>query len=181
MKDYLLLFLFDVVLGFIPQAIGYAICLFAVANKKLRSKEFLITSAIYAVIQVVIRMAYNYGIIDFGFHSVIIWMLFIVVAIFYNKAHAVRSAVSIFVSGLLITVAEVINAAALILILGEASFNEIMNNTAAMSGKIIKAACGAPTNLLFLAIVLLVYYFMNKRRTKLAAAKASAEESDAQE
>ena len=77
---FFILILADVILGFVPQATGCAVCLFAIGNKKLLSRGFLYTSAIYAAIAVIVRLAYNTGLIDFGFHTIIIWLIFVVVA-----------------------------------------------------------------------------------------------------
>lgn len=177
MTDFLLLLFVDIVLGYIPQAIGYAICLFTLTNQPLRSNRFLIICVIYSVFEMAGRLAFNLGLVNFGFHSVIIWMLFILVAILYNKAPVLRSTISILISGILVTVSEVINVVALKLVLGDAALNEIMNNTATNHGKMVKAACGIPTNVLFLIIVLVAYFVVKKKRSKMIA---PAEEEEAQ-
>ena len=108
-------------------------------------------------------------------------MIFIFVAILYNKLPVMQSTVSILLSGILITLAEVITAVLLILTLGEESFTFIMNDTATIGGKIMKATCGIPANLLFLVIVLVIYYILKKRRLKIALSKPSKQEEGAQE
>ena len=75
--QFWLLFLTDILLGFVPQAAGCAVCVFTIANQKLLSRSFLYTSLIYSAIAVIVRLAYNAKLIDFGFHTIVIWMILI--------------------------------------------------------------------------------------------------------
>ena len=162
----LILFLVDILFGYVPQAAGCAICLFAVTNQNLRSRKFWLTTGIFSAIAIVIRTAYNINLIDFGFHTIIIWTIFILVAIGYNKVPAMRSICSILLSGVFITATELITAGSMILIFGSENFTKIMNDTETMDGRIVKAICGIPANILFV-IVVLVFYFIKaalKRR-----------------
>ena len=93
--QFLTLLLFDIILGFVPQAMGCAVCLFAFANQPLRSKNFLFTSLIFSGIAIVVRVIFNYGLIDFGFHTVLIFLIFAVVAITYNRFPVLQSTVGI--------------------------------------------------------------------------------------
>lgn len=178
MKIFIWLFA-DIILGYLPQAAGCAIGLFALTNQKLKSKSFLYTSAIYALIAIAIRLAYNFGLIDFGFHTVIIWMIFIIVAVAFNKAPVLQSTVSILLSGILITLAEVITAATLMLTLGAEKFNAIMNNVQSMDGMITKAFCGVPANLLFLIVIFVIYFALKRRRARIGASAAKVASSEA--
>ena len=162
----LILFLVDILFGYVPQAAGCAICLFAVTNQNLRSRKFWLTTGIFSAIAIVIRTTYNINLIDFGFHTIIIWTIFILVAIGYNKVPAMRSICSILLSGVFITATELITAGSMILIFGSENFTKIMNDTETMDGRIVKAICGIPANILFV-IVVLVFYFIKaalKRR-----------------
>lgn len=162
----LILFLVDILFGYVPQAAGCAICLFAVTNQNLRSRKFWLTTGIFSAIAIVIRTAYNINLIDFGFHTIIIWSIFILVAIGYNKIPAMRSICSILMSGIFITATELITAGSMILIFGSENFTKMMNDTETMDGRIVKAICGIPANILFV-IVVLVFYFIKaalKRR-----------------
>lgn len=174
LNESLILFFVDIVLGYIPQAAGCAVCLFTIADQRLRSRPFLITTVIYAAIAMVIRLLYNFGFIDFGFHTIIIWMIFIIVAILYNKLPVMQSTVSILVSGILITVSEIITAIVLSAIFGTERFNAMMNNTATVQGQIEKAICGIPMNFLFLFIVLILSLVVKHKRAKKAALKAQS-------
>lgn len=169
----------DIILGYLPQAAGCAIGLFALTNQRLKSRSFLYTSAIYAVIAIAIRLAYNFGLIDFGFHTVIIWMIFIVVAVAFNKAPVLQSTISILLSGILITLAEVITAATLMLTLGAERFDAIMNNVHNIDGLITKAFCGVPANFLFLIVIFGVYFALKRRRARTAASAAKAASTEA--
>ena len=177
MQSFLTLFLFDIVLGFILQATGCAICLFAFTKQPLKSQAFLTTSVIFSAIAVGVRLICNYGLIDFGFHTILIWIIFVIVAIMYNKLPVMQSTVSIMLSGLLIVVTEVIAAAALTVILGTEEFNAMMDNTATVEGQITRAAYGIPMNVLFVLASLLLYVILKKRAARLAAAAAAKAET----
>lgn len=166
MKLFLTLFLFDILLGYIPQAAGCAVCLYTFTRQRLKSKSFLITSLIFAAIAVGVRLICNYGLIDFGFHTVLIWMLFAIVAILYNKFPILQSTISILISGVLIVVAELITAAIFSSIIGLDNFNAIMDNTATIEGQIARAKCGIPMNVLFVAISVALYFIMKRIRSK---------------
>jgi hypothetical protein len=173
--QFFILLLTDIVLGFIPQATGCAVCLFAIGDKKLLSRGFLYTSAIYSAIALIVRLVYNFGLIDFGFHTIIIWLIFVVVAIIYNKYPAVQATVSILISGVLITISELVTCVILMMAMGAETFNNIMNDTATTEGKINKAICGIPANFLFIAIVIIMNLIIKHRKQKRLAASTQNE------
>ena len=178
MFDYVVYIICDILLGFVPQAVGCAVCLFAITKQSLRSKSFWITSAIYSGIAVVVRLICSFGIIEFGFHTVLIWMLFIVVAIAYNKLPIMQSTISIVISGALILVAELLTGGIMSATFGVERFNEIMAYDITTSGvkeATVRAVCGIPMNILFVAIALLLSFILKKRREKVAAAKIEQE------
>jgi hypothetical protein len=169
------LFLFDIVLGFIPQATGCAICLFTFTKQSLKTKNFLFTSIIFSAIAVAVRLICNYGLIDFGFHTILIWMIFVVVAIMYNKLPVLHSTFGIMLSGILIVITEVIAALIFSLILGAEQFNAIMDNTSTIEGQITRAVYGIPMNILFVAVVLALHFVLQYRRRKAAQRTADKE------
>ncbi len=176
---YLLFILADIVFGYMLQAMGCAICLFTVTNQSLNTRKFWITTAIFAAIAIAIRMSYNLKLIDFGFHTIIIWTLFIIVALGYNKLPAMRSICSILLGGVIISATEVLTAGALILVYGDETFTQMMNNTKTLEGMTIKSASGVPANILFVLAVLMFYFVKKgiKKRAELAK-EAPAEISD---
>ena len=174
MRDFLALFFFDIILGFVPQATGCAICLFAFTKQRLRSKVFLITSLIFSGVAMAIRLICNYGLIDFGFHTVLIWMIFVVVAITYNKLPVLQSTVSIMLSGLLIVVTELITGVTCSLFIGMERFNAIMDGA---EGATVRAMYGIPMNVLFMGIALLIYFSLARKRAKAAAPAANEQDA----
>ena len=168
MLEYVYLFITDILLGYFPQAAGCAICLFAITNQDIRSRKFMYTSCIYSLIAMVIRFAYNLSLIDFGFHTIVIWMIFIVVAIGYCRFSVMQSTLSILLSGIIIAIAEILTGLVFVLVIGNDAFNEIMNNTKTVEGKLMKSICGIPANLFFLFVVIVLYFFMKKKRQKSA-------------
>ena len=178
--DYFFYIVCDILLGFVPQAIGCAVCLFAITKLPLRSKNFWVTSAIFSTIAVFVRLICSFGLIEFGFHTVLIWMLFVVVAIAYNKLPVKQSTIGIVISGALILVAELVTGGVLSVAFGAERFNEIMSYEIAKGNTVqeatYRALCGIPMNVLFVAIALLLTFFLKKRRKKAAAAAESAQE-----
>lgn len=168
--DFVLLLISDIVLGFFPQAVGCAIFVFAIADQKIRSKSFVYTAVIYCLIAMVIRIMYDVGLIDFGFHTIIIWMMFIIIAIAYNKISAFQATISILMSGIIITLSEIVTVGCILAIAGEEKFNQIMNHGGTVADKVTKAFYGVPANLLFLAIVIVVSAIIKRRRKKLPKA-----------
>lgn len=170
---------FYVLFGFVPQAAGSAICLYSLNRQSLFSKSFWVTTIIYSLISTSIRLAYDYGVIDFGFHTIIIWMIFIVIAIFYNKFPVIQSTVSILVSGLFIAIAELITAIVFVIAWGTEFFNNVMNNTQTIDDKILKAACGIPGNFLFVILAFVFYVVAKKRyeRKQLESANEGKEQN----
>ena len=169
MKLFFTLFLFDILLGYVPQAAGCAVCLYTFTRQRLKTKSFLTTSLIFAIIAVIVRLICNYGLIDFGFHTVLIWMLFAIVAIIRNKFPILQSTVSILFSGILIVATELITYAVLSAIIGSDRLNAIMDNTATIEGQIERAKCGIPMNVLFVALSVSLYFIMKYIRSKKAA------------
>ena len=174
MWELLKLFFFDIVLGFVPQATGCAVCLFAMTKQRLRSKSFLITSLIFSAVAVIVRVICNYGIIEFGFHTILIWIIFAVIAITYNKFPVLQATVAIMMSGILIVVAELITGGAFSLVIGLDRFNAVMDGA---EGQVVRAIYGIPMNILFVGISLLVYYAFRRRRMKAAEAPAVTEDA----
>lgn len=177
MWEFLTLFFFDIVLGFVPQAAGCAVCLFAVTKQRLRSKSFLITSLIFSVVAVIVRLICNYGIIEFGFHTILIWIIFAAIAITYNKLPALQATVSIMLSGILIVVAELLTGTIFSLVIGLDRFNAVMDG---VEGQVIRAIYGIPMNVLFVGISLLVYFIFRRKRMKESSAKDPSFTADAQ-
>ena len=179
MGEYILYFVFDILLGFVPQAMGCAVCLYAFVGQRLKSHSFLVTSAIFAGVAVAVRLICNSGLIDFGFHTVLIWMLFVVVAITYNKFPVMQSTIGILLSSVLIVVTELITGVAISLSLGSERFNQIMDydiTKSTVQEATLRAMCGIPMNVMFACVALLTYYLMKKHREKIAAA-ASAQDA----
>ena len=175
-------FLVDLFLGYIPQATGCAIMLLVIAGEPIKSKRFLVISAVYTGIAVCVRFLYQAGLVNFGFHTLIIWALYIIFAVMVFKLPAIKALVSVLPSGLAIALAEIVSIPVLIGILGNDRFNEIMNNAVDVETKIVKSICGAPANMLFVAFVLVFARVIVVRRAKLSAAeKTSATDNNTAE
>lgn len=175
MISFLTLFLFDILLGFVPQATGCAICLFALAKQPIKSKSFLFTAGIFSAIAIGVRLICNYGLIDFGFHTILIWLIFVIVALTYNKFPIMQCTVGILISVLSIFLTEVVAALVFTLILGSEQFNAIMDNTATIEGQITRAIYGIPMNILFVIVALIIYFILDRRAKRIAARAAEGQ------
>lgn len=175
----LLWILFEIILGFIPQAMGCAVLLFTFTKQPLRSKSFLITSLIFSAVAIAVRLMVNYGLIEFGFHTILNWLIFGIVAIAWNKFPVLQSTISIMLSGVLIVATELVVAAFFMLTLGGEKFDAVMNNTATIEGQITRALYGIPMNILFVAVALLACYLTARKRAR--ASLKGAAEADSQD
>ena len=126
------------------------------------------------------RLICNYGLIDFGFHTILIWLIFVVVALTYNKFPIMQCTVGILISVLSIFLTEVAAALLFTLVLGSEKFNAIMDNTATIEGQITRAIYGIPMNILFVIVALMIYFILD-RRAKRIAARAQESETEAAE
>ena len=77
-----------------------------------------------------------------------------------------QSICSILLAGIFITVAELITSGILILVYGNSAFTAMMNNTQTLDGRIVKAVCGVPANILFVVFVLIMYFVKNSLQKK---------------
>ena len=176
LMNYAIFFIVDILLGFVPQAMGCAVCLYAFTDQTLKSRSFWITSTIFSGVAVVVRLICNLGVIDFGFHTILIWILFVVVAITYNKLPIMQAIVSIMISSVLILATELLVGVAIGSIIGMDRFNQIMNydiTKDTVQEASLRSVCGIPMNVIFASVALLVYYFVKKRRKKKAASTSS--------
>ena len=174
--DYVIYFIVDILLGFVPQAMGCAVCLYAFTGQTLKNRSFLVTSAIFSGVAVVVRLICNFGVIDFGFHTILIWILFVVVAITYNKLPVMQSVIAIMLSSLLILATELLVCVVVGSIVGMERFNQIMNyditrNT--VQEATLRSIYGIPMNVVFASVALIVYYFVKKHRAKKSASTNS--------
>ena len=174
MIPFLTLFLFDILLGFVPQATGCAICLFALAKQPIKSKSFLFTAGIFSAIAIGVRLIFTYGLIDFGFHTILIWLIFVIVALTYNKFPIMQCTVGILISVLSIFLTEAVGVLVLTLILGSEQFNAIMDTTT-IEGKITRAIYGIPMNILFVIVALIIYFILDRRAKRIAARAAEGQ------
>ena len=178
--DYVIYFVVDILLGFVPQAMGCAVCLYAFTGQPLKNRSFLITSAIFSGVAVVVRLICNFGVIDFGFHTILIWIVFVIVAITYNKLPVMQSVMAIMLSSVLIVVTELLVGIVIGSIIGMDRFNQIMNyditkNT--VQEATLRSIYGIPMNVVFASVALIVYYFVKKHRAKKSAS-ANSEQSE---
>ena len=180
MMDYIIYFIVDILLGFVPQAMGCAVCLYAFTGQTLKNRSFLITSAIFSGVAVVVRLICNFGVIDFGFHTILIWIVFVIVAITYNKLPVMQSVMAIMLSSVLIVATELLVGIVIGSIIGMDRFNQIMNyditkNT--VQEATLRSIYGIPMNVVFARVALIVYYFVKKHRAKKSAS-ANSEQSE---
>ena len=54
----------------------------------------------------------------------------------------------------------------IILVYGNSAFTAMMNNTQTLDGRIVKAVCGVPANILFVVFVLIMYFVKNSLKKK---------------
>ncbi|NLU25487.1 MAG: hypothetical protein GXW99_12455 [Clostridiales bacterium] len=152
--EYLLLFLTDGIMGYFLQGVGYLLGVFASVKRKITFREFVPMAALYGLVAFGIR---KINVISFGFHTILIMIAIILLAVLLLKTPTFMTVVGILISSVAILVAEVINMAVLSGIFGYPAMMAILAGDGTIYGEINKAVAGIPTNLILLIIMFITY------------------------
>ncbi len=97
-----------------------------------------------------------------------IMIIFSVLSIIVFKTSIYPTVLAVLFTSIMIILCETINFGVLSLVFSSETINELLKGGATLSGQIKKALVGVPTNLLLIAIMVLVYKFQMKRMKKEA-------------
>jgi predicted ABC-type exoprotein transport system permease subunit len=158
--DYFLLFLTDGILGYLLQGIGYLLGVCAFARHKIVAGEFMVMSVLYALAAFGIRQI---TMISFGYHTVLIMIAFILLAVCIMKTPVFMTVVGILASSIAILLSELLNITILGAIFGYDRAMAIFASNGTIADDIYKALAGVPTNLILIIIMFICY----RIRTKL--------------
>lgn len=159
--DYFLLFLSQGVLGFLLQSIGYALAILAVSKIKINFKIFVPLILIYSVVTFAIRQI---TLISFGYHTVLIMIAFILIAVVMFKTSVYTTVVAVLLTAVVTLLCEVLNLAALNLFAGHETTTALLEGDGTNHGEVMKALAGVPTNII-LIVLMAVFYFIRMRKT----------------
>lgn len=161
--EYLKLFIVNGVLGYFLQAIGYVLAIFAFNKRSLQAKKFIIISIIFSTIVFLIRQI---GAISFGFHSILIMILFIIISVIFLKTSVYPTVLAVLLGTVMVMVFETINYGMLSLFLDPDTISTIFSTGATITEQIQKALLGLPTNILFIVIMTIIYQIRLKSKFK---------------
>ena len=160
--QYILLFLTDGVLGYFLQGVGFLMGVYAFVKRRIVAREFIPMAVLYALVAFGIRQI---SIISFGFHSILIMIIFILLAVLVLKTPAFMTVVGVLASSVAILLSELINLSVLSAIMGHEQIMTIIAGGDTVAGKIHKAITGVPTNLILIA-AMFVFYQLRMRSKK---------------
>ncbi len=152
--EYILLFLTDGVLGYFLQGVGFLMGVYAFVKRRVVAREFIPMAVLYALIGFGVRQI---RVISFGFHTILIMIAFILLAVLILKTPAFMTVVGILAASMTILLSELINLAALSGVLGHDQIMKVMDGDGTASGEISKAVAGTPVNLILVAAMFMFY------------------------
>lgn len=158
--QYLQLFLFEIILGYLLQSAGSIICLYAFSGKKIKVKPFLLLTLVNAVAVYAIRQI---NIIAFGVHTLLIMIVIIFLGIWVVKASINVSAISALITMVTITVSEITNYLILRFFYDEDKIKLIMGDTTTLEGEVRKAIAVLPSNVFFIVVMVIIFIVGRKR------------------
>lgn len=160
--EYVLLFLTDGVLGYFLQGVGYLLGVYAFVKRKITAREFIPMAIAYGLVAFGIR---RIGVISFGFHTILIMITIILLAVLLLKTPAFMTVVGVLTASVAILLAEIINIFILNGVLGHQQMAAIMAGDGTITGEINKAVAGIPTNLI-LVLAMFIFYTLRMKRKK---------------
>ncbi|NLK38724.1 MAG: hypothetical protein GX303_00550 [Clostridiales bacterium] len=158
--QYVKLFIFEILLGYILQSVGSMICLYAFSGKKIEIRQFTFLTLVNAVAVYAIRHINN---ITFGIHTLLIMLVIILLGISVVRASINASALSALITMVTITVGEVVNYLILNLMYDDETLHLILKDDTTMNGKISKAIAVIPSNVFFIIIMLIIFKQSRKK------------------
>ncbi|WP_010234106.1 hypothetical protein [Clostridium arbusti] len=132
----------------IPESFLIVVIAYLFANKKICKSRFIIASLIIALITYGVRLLP----ISFGVNTIINMMIFIVIALYIIKIPINVSIFSIFISVILISLCEWLNAILLINVFKIDEFNS----------SYLKFICNLPSLIMFAIMVYIIYIIRNR-------------------
>lgn len=161
--DYFKLFLINGVLGYCLQSMGDVIAIAAFNKIPISAKELIYRSLIFGIIAFGIRQI---NAINFGFHTILIMIIFIVISIRFFKTSSYPTVLAVLLTSVMIIVCETINYGLLSLILDPDTINYLLKGGETLNGQINKALVGIPTNIMLIGFITIIYKFQMKRVEK---------------
>jgi len=158
--EYVLLFLTDGVMGYLLQGVGYLLGIYAFVRREIKAREFIPMAVAYGVVAFGIRQI---GVISFGFHTILIMITIILMAVLLLKTPAFMTVLGVLSASVAILLSEIVNISILNGILGHERMAVIMAGDGTISGEISKAVAGIPTNLILVAVMFIFYRLRMKK------------------
>lgn len=159
--NYIKLIIVDGVFGYYLQCVGYVLMIWAFDRRKIHVKDFFLASILFSCVAFGIR---SLDMISFGFHTILIMIIFILLGIKVFKTKAYTTALAVMMTAILVILCEIINYGFLKIWFDAETLSAIMKDDKNITGQIYKAVLGIPTNLLQIAITYVIYKFQTRKK-----------------
>jgi len=161
--DYFKLFLINGVLGYFLQTMGYVIAIAAFNKKSLNIRDLFFRTLVFSIVTYFIRQI---SAINFGFHTILIMIVFIVISIRFFKTASYPTVLAVLLTSVMIIVCETINYGLLSLIFSSETISFLLKGGETLEGQINKALVGVPTNIMSIGFITIFYKFQMKKLKK---------------
>lgn len=148
--------LFEFFLRIIPESILAVLSIYIFSFTSIKIRPVVISSVLFALTTYLVRMLP----IQFGIHTVIIMMIYILINIFINKISIVKSISSILLFTIFLSICEFVNMIILNLLNIDMQFE--------FRDSVMKIVCTTPSLVLFGGVILVFYLIVYESRMKKA-------------
>lgn len=148
--------LFEFFLRIIPESILAVLSIYIFSFSRIKIKPVLISSALFALTTYLVRMLP----IQFGVHTIIIMMIYILINIFVNNIPITKSISSVLLFTIFLSICEFVNMIILNLLKIDMQFE--------FRDSIVKIVYTTPSLVLFGGVILVFYLIVYELRMKKA-------------
>lgn len=148
--------IFEYILGYIMQGFTFILGIYAFNRQKIEIKKFLVASVLFIAVSYITRLLP----ISFGIHTILDLVCLFLIAILFLKMPAFASIKALLIITILLLVTEFLSIFVITNMLGQAQFNNMMNDP------INKAIIAIPAEALFTVIIIGFYIFLVCKKKK---------------
>lgn len=159
MKNYILSFVFDGLLGFFLQVFAYFFTVYIFNNKKIELKKMIILSIVVSVVVAILRYI---PVISVGYHTILNIIIIMFISVRFLDASIFPTTISVLVTTIMILIFELINIEFLILCFGRAKTLSMLIVSGVENFNIIKCLLGLLINIIVLILLYIFYKTKNK-------------------
>lgn len=150
---YIILFIANGIFGYFFQFMGHTLAIHTFNKRKLTFKSFVVMTCIFSVLAYIIRLLP----ISFGFHTIIIMIVCILISNLVFKTAIYPTVLGVLLTVVSILVFEMVTYSILSIVLSSATVDLYLADTSSIDGSIRKAIMGIPTNIFLVSEMIILY------------------------